>query len=47
VNSEAQSERVLTSIMHTYGIIERYMPSVVPAMRAARQQYGKVSFRPQ
>jgi hypothetical protein len=27
------------------GIIERYMPSVVPAMRAARQQHGEVSFR--
>jgi hypothetical protein len=38
-------EGVLTSIMHTYGIIERYMPSVVPAMRAARQQHSEVSFR--
>jgi hypothetical protein len=38
-------EGVLTTIWHTYGIIERYMPSVVPAMRAARQQHGEVSFR--
>jgi hypothetical protein len=37
-------EGVLTTIWHTYGIIERYMPSVVPAMRAARQQHGEVSF---
>jgi hypothetical protein len=38
-------EGVLNSIWHTYGIIERYMPAVVPAMRAARQQHGEVSFR--
>jgi hypothetical protein len=38
-------EGVVTTIWHTYGIIERYMPSVVPAMRAARQQHGEVSFR--
>jgi hypothetical protein len=38
-------EGVLTTIWHTYGIIERYLPSVVPAMRAARQQHGEVSFR--
>ncbi len=38
-------EGVLTPIWHTYGIIERYMPAVVPAMRAARQQHGEVSFR--
>jgi hypothetical protein len=37
-------EGVLNSIWHTYGIIERYMPSAVPAMRAARQQHGEVSF---
>jgi hypothetical protein len=37
-------EGVLTTIWHTYGIIERYLPSVVPAMRAARQQHGEVSF---
>ena len=38
-------EGVLTTIWHTYGIIEHYMPSIVPAMRAARQQHGEVSFR--
>ena len=35
---------VLTTIWHTYGIIERYTPSVVPAMRAARQQHGEIGF---
>jgi hypothetical protein len=38
-------EGVLTTIWHTYGIIERYMPAIVPAMRAARQQHGEMSFR--
>jgi hypothetical protein len=38
-------EGVLTSIWHTYGIIEHYMPTVASAMRAARQQHGEVSFR--
>jgi hypothetical protein len=37
-------EGVLTTIWHTYGIIEHYMPSIVPAMRAARQQRGEVNF---
>jgi hypothetical protein len=37
-------EGVLTTIWHTYGIIERYTPSVVPAMRAARQQHGEIHF---
>jgi hypothetical protein len=32
-------------LAHTYGIIEYFMPSVVPAMRAARQQRGGVSFK--
>jgi hypothetical protein len=41
----ASGEGVLNSIWHTYGIIERYIPAVVPAMRAARQQHGEVSFR--
>jgi hypothetical protein len=35
---------VLTSIAHTYGIIGRYTPSVVPAMRGARQQQGEIGF---
>ena len=29
---------------HTYGIIERYIPSQVAAMRAARQQHGQLDF---
>jgi hypothetical protein len=40
----ASGEGVVNSIWHTYYIIERYMPSLVPAMRAARQQHGEVSF---
>jgi len=35
---------VLTTIWHTYGIIERYAPSAVPAMHAARQQHGEIGF---
>jgi hypothetical protein len=37
-------EGVVTSIWHTYGIIDRYMPGIAPAMRAARQQHGEISF---
>lgn len=37
-------EGVLTTIWHTYSIIERYTPSAVPAMRAARQQHGELHF---
>jgi len=37
-------EGVINNLAHTYGIIEHYMPSVVPVMRAARQQRGEVSF---
>lgn len=37
-------EGVGTDIWHTYGMIERYAPSDLPAMRAARQQHGEVSF---
>ena len=40
--SVATGEGVLTSILHTYGIMERYTPSAVPAMRAARQQHGEL-----
>ena len=36
-------EGVLNSIWHTYGIIERFTPQLVPAMRAARQQKGDIS----
>jgi len=37
-------EGVLNVIWHTYSIIQRYTPQVVPAMRAARQQTGEISF---
>jgi hypothetical protein len=33
-----------TSIWHTYGMIERFAPAALPAMRAARQQQGKLDF---
>jgi hypothetical protein len=42
--SVATGEGVLTTIWHTYGIMERYTPAVVPAMRAARQQHGELHF---
>jgi hypothetical protein len=31
---------------HTYGIIERYLPTQLPAMRAARQQHWNINFAP-
>ncbi|MBS0529732.1 MAG: hypothetical protein JSS22_10125 [Proteobacteria bacterium] len=31
-------------IPHTYGIIERYMPAQIPAMRAAHQQHWDINF---
>jgi len=37
-------EGFVDTIAHTYGIIERYMPSVGPQMRAARQQHGEIGF---
>jgi hypothetical protein len=37
-------EGIVTSIWHTHSIIERYTPSVVPAMNAARQQHGEIHF---
>jgi hypothetical protein len=37
-------EGVVNSIWHTYGIIERYRPSLVTDMRAARQQRGEIGF---
>jgi ABC-type uncharacterized transport system permease subunit len=40
----ATGEGIVTTLWHTYGIIERYTPSVVPAMQAARQQHGEISF---
>jgi hypothetical protein len=42
--SVATGEGVLTVIWHTYRIMERYTPSVVPEMRAARQQHGELHF---
>jgi hypothetical protein len=35
---------VHNEIWHTYGIIKRYVPSAVPAMRSARQQNGELDF---
>ncbi len=37
-------EGVLNVLWHTYAIVERVAPSSVPAMRAARQQRGELSF---
>ena len=37
-------EGVLNVIWHTYRIIERYTSELAPAMRAARQQNGELSF---
>lgn len=39
-------EGVLTTLWHTYGMIERHTPAVLPAMRAARQQRGELDFTP-
>ncbi len=37
-------EGILTTIWHTYAMIERDTASVLPAMRAARQQHGEIGF---
>ena len=37
-------EGVVTTMWHTYGIMGRYTPSVVPTMRSARQQQGEIGF---
>ena len=37
-------EGVVNSVWHTYGIVERHMPRLVPEMRAARQQRGEIDF---
>jgi hypothetical protein len=42
----ASGEGVVTTMWHTYGVMERYTPAVVPAMRAARQQRGELDFAP-
>ncbi len=36
---------VHNKLWHTYGIIERYLPAMVPAMHAARQQHDALRFR--
>jgi hypothetical protein len=40
----ATGEGVVTSVYHSYGMMELYTPSVLPALWAARQQKGEVSF---
>jgi hypothetical protein len=42
--SVATGEGVVDSVGHTYAIIERFTPHVVPSMRAARQQHGEIDF---
>ena len=37
-------EGVLNVIWHTYAIVDKYTPQLDPAMRAARQQHGGLSF---
>jgi len=37
-------EGIVNKIWHTYGIIERYTPTVAPLMHSARQQEGQISF---
>ncbi|MGC2114553.1 MAG: hypothetical protein WA656_08535 [Pseudolabrys sp.] len=37
-------EGVVDYVWHTYRIIERYIPQLVPLMRSARQQKGEISF---
>jgi hypothetical protein len=38
-------EGVVAWVMHSYGIIERFAPQLVPAMHAARQQKYELSFK--
>lgn len=40
----ATGEGIVTSVYHTYGIVERYTPTAAPAMHAARQQHGELHF---
>ena len=35
---------VLATLWHTYAIMEKFTPQLVPVMRAARQQQGEISF---
>jgi hypothetical protein len=43
--SVRSGEGVRKDLWHTYGIMERFTPSVLPAMRAARQQHGGIKFK--
>jgi hypothetical protein len=40
----ATGEGVVDTAWHTFGIIERYVPTAIPALRAARQQRGQIRF---
>lgn len=40
----ATGEGINRRIMHTYGIIERYIPSQLKRMRAVRQQHWDINF---
>jgi hypothetical protein len=40
----ASGQGVHDSIWHTHGMIEHFVPSALPAMRAARQQRGEIDF---
>lgn len=40
----ASGEGMENDLYHTYGIIDHYLPEVAPAMQAARQQRGQLSF---
>jgi hypothetical protein len=40
----ASGQGVIHQLWHTYGIMERFTPGIVPAMRAARQQRGEIAF---
>jgi len=42
----ATGENTSRPLPHTHGIIERYLPKQVEAMRAARQQNGYITFGP-
>jgi hypothetical protein len=37
-------EGIVSTVYHTYGMMETFTPSVVPAMRAARQQHDEIRF---
>ena len=42
--SVGTGEGVVNTLWHTYGIMERFTPQALPAMRAARQQRGEMGF---